>query len=50
MVLHVPTIDAMAANDPTIHLYERPEHARIAEQYPPTDQRAWLSPVREIEG
>ena len=29
MVLHVPTIEAMTTNDPTIHLYECPEHGRI---------------------
>ena len=50
MVLHVPTIDGIAASDPTIHLYERPEHGRISDQSPPTEQRVWLVPVRETEG
>ncbi len=29
MVLHVPTVDGITANDPTIHLYECPEHGQL---------------------
>jgi hypothetical protein len=50
MVLDVPTIDGIVADEPTIYLYERSEHDRISGLNPPTDQRVWSVPVRETEG